>query len=137
MEINRVHADKKQVNSSPKFNGKCYSVIKLSTWQGTGKGLSLFTMFVKLMGELAILLFAVDTSKDQATTPRTFSHNTPKGGSGIKFALSPSNSILMKENIPSMSSLLPLVKYLRQLNCVMLQHVFLISLRECSCLELM
>ena len=62
--------------------------------------------------------------QDQATLKRTFSHKTPKGGRGIKFELSPSNAILMKENIPSTSSQLLLEKYLRHFNCVMSQLVF-------------
>ena len=35
VQISRVHADEKQLNSSSKFNGKCYSVVKLSSWQWT------------------------------------------------------------------------------------------------------
>ena len=35
VQINRVHADEKQFNSSSKFNGKCSSVVKLSSWPWT------------------------------------------------------------------------------------------------------
>lgn len=66
---------KSNVNSSPKFNGKCYSVVKLSTWQGTVAVYMI--MFVKPVGELAILLFAVDTSKTKPP-PRGHSVTTPQ-----------------------------------------------------------
>lgn len=92
------------------------SLTTLAAWQGTVTALMI--MFGKPVAKLAILLFVVDTFK---TNPQPcaahFIHNAPMGGSRIKSELSPSNAIVLNdEMIPSMSSQL-LVKDMRHLNC--------------------